>query len=137
MCLLSKRSTPMTADRDITCYKIVHQRATGEFATPFQLTTIDITPGSVQTAQGDSCIEKHPDVNRYRVAAGYVHTFAEAKEILLDMTNYPRSSLRIIECHIPKGETFFSWKMLYTPYNVYASKSIVYGRDVTARCLVS
>lgn len=125
----------MTAEEDITCYKLVRQTKSGAFITPVQLAAVDATPGSVQTAQGNAYVGRHPYLKGYKVCAGYVHTFTEMNLNLSEIVPYYCSGIRVLQCHIPKGEMYFVGRMASTRYLAYASKSIVYDRDVTDEVL--
>lgn len=130
MCLVTNQMSPSKATERITCYKMVLKDKKGDYKTPIQKTKIYVYPGSTQTAVGDASFEVR-DGKSY-VSHGYIHTFKgvdnrELKYLLSTATGL----VKVWECYIPEGEDYVEGRTIINAQECYASRSIVYSRDIT------
>lgn len=130
MCLTVKCSKPQIAKERITCYKVLIRTGDGKHITPFQKTRVYVGKGHVQQAEGKESIRVAKYSGECTIDGGYIHTFASSFGLhKAFQSQFERTE--VWECYIPKDEVFFSGSVCGGPRDGYASKSIVYSRDIT------
>lgn len=142
MCLYVKKNIITTAEKDITCYKLlIRMNFRGEFryCTPFRNYPIKL--GERVFANGYEDIGQRIKVKKtfmYVVGGGFIHTFASIQGIksfwkrwlgqyLLDLSDL---DLVVVKCLIPKGAQYYKGTFEWTGLSSYASTELIYGDDI-------
>ena len=107
MCLYSKQKTPLIADVDIICYKILIP-IDGKFVTPYRDFCFDIN-----VLVQDEAEEHISEIfGMTEISSGFFHTFNSKEGIIEEIKTLQRklpkgTKLKVFKAVIPKGSTYY------------------------------
>ena len=137
MCL-RKPETPVRADKDIICYKLLSRRVNSdgkeEWRTPYMF-----TPVSEEQIKGKKPFQANGVFDTFIVSntgdieGGAIHTYAEKRDAVMDKDNenFPNDpEIHIFACVIPKGTLYTSGYYGDSIIDCYASKTIIIKKQL-------
>jgi hypothetical protein len=140
MCL-RKPETPVRADKDIICYKLLSRRVNSdgkeEWRTPYMFTPISEEQiKGKKPFQANGVFDTFIVSNTDDIEGGAIHTYCFEYEAGYDLFNLKVNDndyeydYHLFECIIPKGTLFISGKYGDSTIDCYASKSIIIKKQI-------
>lgn len=144
MCLYVKEENTklITAEKDITCYKILRKWKTryGEvrYKTPFFFCNVELGERVVAEGYKEFGHKSIPFKKHFTHIAtgGFIHTFASMQGVNAffnkwkEAYSFYMSEYVVVKCHIPKGAQYYKGIFEATGLASYASTELVYGKEI-------
>lgn len=118
MCLITKNKSPLIAEDDIVCYKLLVKTG-NDYRTPYKLMYLDnkIVYGKKNlVAEGSEDIEHLPlhgscIPDRYKITGGFIHCYTDHETAIYRADFFDNNEcvvyVTVFECIIPKGTAYY------------------------------
>lgn len=130
MCLETLQTKPITASKDITCYKVLMQSPDGKLVSPYRL--YEYTIGKEESADIGYTASRYSGCGRIEEGLHTIASLPAAKakqeELEYDRLNYGPingvGNILLVECIIPKDAEYYSGVWGFNSIASFASNKL-------------